>query len=189
MRQKVVKKPVDQAGWERQESGRIRVSSLLTGLDLFVVEMEKKWGADRLRLLVPDDLREKFDRQRFLLRKAQHEGTVEDIERECARMRNAFVALDKAATAAGADQIKPEVWEATISDGRVVALVRDERDVQLVANRIERGVLVWSLADVLRLIEDQSFVNCVKESFPGTKIKAFTSSGAGMFDDLDEQEL
>lgn len=186
---KVQKKPVDYAGWEKQESGRIRVGALLTGLDLFAREIESKWGAERLRLLVSDELREKFDRQKYLLKVAQHEGAVGDVEEQVRRMRNAYVALDRAAMAAGADQINPAVWEGTLDDGRVVAIVRDERDVQLVANRVERGVLVWSMRDVLQLIGAQSFVNAVKEKFPGTKINALVGTGAGAFDDLDDDSL
>jgi hypothetical protein len=94
---KVQKKPVDYAGWERQEAGRIKVGALLTGLDLVAREYERKWGAERLRLLVSDELREKFDRQKYLLRQAQYEGTVADVEEQVRRMKNAYAALDKAA--------------------------------------------------------------------------------------------
>ena len=186
---KVQKKPVDYAGWERQEAGRIRVGSLLTGLDLFVREIENKWGAERLRLLVSDELREKFDRQKYLLKQAQYEGTVEDVEEQVRRMKNAYAALDKAASAAGMQYINPAVWEGTLENGKVVAIVRDERDVQLVASKIERGVIVWSMADVLRLIEAQTFANDIKEKFPGSKITAIGGTGAGAFDDLDDKLL
>ena len=186
---KVQKKPVDYAGWEKQEAGKIRVGALLTGLDLTAREIERKWGAERLRLLVSDDLREKFDRQKYLLRQAQYEGTVADVEEQVRRMRNAYAALDKAATAAGMDAIDPAVWEGTLENGKVVAIVRDERDVQLVASKIERGVIVWSMADVLRLIEAQSFANDIKEKFPGSKITAIGGTGAGAFDDLDDDSI
>jgi hypothetical protein len=186
---KVQKKPVDYAGWEREEAGRIRVGAVLTGLDLHAKEIERKWGAERLRLLVSDDLREKFDRQRYLLKQAQYEGTLADVEEQVRRMKNAYAALEKAAIAAGADQINPAVWEGKLENGKVVAIVRDTRDVQLVANQIERGVIVWSLADVLKVIEAHSFVNDIKEKFPGTKIDALAGTGAGAFDDLDDELL
>jgi hypothetical protein len=186
---KVQKKPVDYAGWERQEAGKIRVGSLLTGLDLFAREIERKWGAERLRLLVDDNLREKFDRQKYLLKVAQYEGTVEDVEEQVRRMKNAYAALERAAIAAGADQINPAVWEGVLENGKVVAIVRDTRDVQLVANQAARGVIVWSMADVLKLIEAQTFANDIKEKFPGSKITAIGGTGAGAFDDLDDDSI
>jgi hypothetical protein len=42
----------------------------IDGADAVAIEMERKWGCDRLRLLVSTELREKFDRQRFLLNQA-----------------------------------------------------------------------------------------------------------------------
>ena len=43
--------------------------------------MEAKWGCDRLRLLVGPELREKFDRQRYLLNQAIWHGDLEAVRR------------------------------------------------------------------------------------------------------------
>jgi len=37
--------------------------SVIDGVDHVAVEMERKWGVGRLRLLVDDDLRQRFDQQ------------------------------------------------------------------------------------------------------------------------------
>ena len=41
--------------------------------------MEDKWGNGRLRLLVSTELREKFDRQRYLLNMAVTNGALADV--------------------------------------------------------------------------------------------------------------
>ncbi len=85
--------------------------------------METKWGAGRLRLLVTPELREKFDRQRYLLNAAIRYGDLEAVRREAKRMVTAWLALEKAATAAGKPAISPLVWEVALADGTVAAIV------------------------------------------------------------------
>ena len=46
-----------------KELNRIRIQAVADGVDEVAVAMERKWGVDRLRRLVSDDLREQFDRQ------------------------------------------------------------------------------------------------------------------------------
>ncbi len=46
------------------------IRSVIDGVDHVAVEMENKWGVGRLRLLVDDDMRERFDRQAMLFNEA-----------------------------------------------------------------------------------------------------------------------
>src|SRR6187455_446643 len=87
--------------WSRSHGGFIAGRSYIDGADQTAAEMEAKWGVDRLRLLVSPDLREKFDRQRYLFNQAIWHGELEVVRREAGRMVTAWLALDKAATAAG----------------------------------------------------------------------------------------
>jgi hypothetical protein len=76
--------------------------------DATAMEMERRWGCGRLRLLVGPELREKFDRQRLLFNQAiWHGREVEDVKRESLRMVKAWLALDKAATEARRLQRQP----------------------------------------------------------------------------------
>ena len=61
---------------------------------------EPKWGAGRLRLLVTPELREKFNRQRCLFNAAIWQVDLEAMRRKADRMVTAWLALDRAATAA-----------------------------------------------------------------------------------------
>ena len=52
------------AEWMQTPGTYIAGRAELDEADKLEVELELKWGRDRLRLLVPVELREKFDRQR-----------------------------------------------------------------------------------------------------------------------------
>jgi len=54
----------DQKSWARTNGTYLAGRAYIDGADETACEMETKWGADRLRLLVSTELREKFDRQR-----------------------------------------------------------------------------------------------------------------------------
>ena len=49
------------AGWSADDWRRVQ--STVDGVDALAVEMERRWGVGRLRLIVDDELRGKFDRQ------------------------------------------------------------------------------------------------------------------------------
>ena len=90
--------------WARTNGTYLTGRAYIDGADETASEMEAKWGADRLRLLVSPELREKFDRQRYLLNQAIWHGELEDVRREANRMTTAWLALDRAAAAAGKDR-------------------------------------------------------------------------------------
>lgn len=141
----------------------------LDDLDMLAVEMEQKWGRDRLRLLVPRDLREKFDRQRYKVNQAIWHGTLQDVKAEADRMMKAWRALDRAAEAAGGLSLSPEVWEAVTPHGTVVAIVRSEADLsKVVADG--RHVEVYTLEEVARLLAAYPEIAAVKASFPGAQV-------------------
>src|SRR4051794_31729709 len=109
--------------WARNPSTYIAGRAYLDGADETAAEMEAKWGCDRLRLLVSPELREKFDRQRYLLNQAIWHGELEAVRRESGRMVNAWFALDRAGESAGASKLPREVWEVPLADGSVAAIV------------------------------------------------------------------
>jgi hypothetical protein len=112
------------ACWARNNGTYIAGRAYVDGADETAAEMEAKWGADRLRLLVGPELREKFDLQRYLFNQTIWHGDLEDVRREAGRMVKAWLALDRAADAAGALKMSPLV-EVPLEDGSVAALVPD----------------------------------------------------------------
>jgi hypothetical protein len=157
--------------WHRTPGTYIAGSEVRDDVDLIAVEMERKWGADRLRLLVGAELREKFDRQRYKFNQAIWHGTLEEVRQEGARMVKAWQVLDRAATEAGKAQAAPDVWEFPLRDGSVVALVRDWRDAAAMKQQaVGRHVKVYTLDEIANLIENLPQLVKAKEVFPGAQV-------------------
>lgn len=155
--------------------------AVLDEADALEVELELKWGRDRLRLLVDPSLREKFDRQRYLTSQARWEGDLEDVRREAARMVKAWKALDKAATDAGAEVLDPAIWEVALENGTVATIVRDPQ----LANRVlaeGRRVNVYTLDEIAHMISQLPALIKAKEIFPGATV---TKTKTKVTDPLD----
>ena len=158
------------ADWMQTNGTYIQGESALAEVDKVAREVEAKWGVDRVRLLVGEELRTKFDNQRFKLNAAIRGGDLEDVREQSERMCKAWRAVDRAATAAGAQRVTPDVWEVAGDDGVVFAIVRTTEEAHaLVGDGRLREV--WTLAEVARAL--QSFktpVGDIKRLFPGARV-------------------
>lgn len=155
--------------WARSHGTYIAGRAYVDGADETAIEMEAKWGADRLRLLVDPDLREKFDRQRYLFNHAIWHGDLENVRRESGRMVNAWNALDRAAAAAGKQPLQPTVWEIPLEGGSVAAIVPDVSHAKAV-NAEGRQVAVYTLEEIGRLLSAYPQLAQAKAVFPGATI-------------------
>ena len=159
--------------WATSPGAYISGSSAIDGMDAVAREMELRWGVDRLRLLVPHGLRDKFDRQRYLVNQAIWHGQLHEVVEQAERMGKAYKALDRAATEAGAHELSPVVWEAPLADGRVLAIVQTGAEAHAVAKLAAgRAVVVWTVGEVAAMVSAQSEANEIKAAFPGAKITA-----------------
>jgi len=182
-------------GWDASHGTYIAGRAHLDGVDALAAEMEAKWGCGRLRLLVSPELREKFDRQRYLLNAAITHGDLEAVRRESARMTFAWRRLDLVATETGNKPLDPEVWELTLDDGSVAAIVKDNAAAHKVAAS-GRKVAVYTLAEIGHLFGMTTMVSVAKMAWPGATVEAVRKSvtdplnairHAGSFDDpLDD---
>jgi len=159
----------DERSWARTHGTYIAGRAYIDGADETACEMESKWGVDRLRLLVSPELREKFDRQRYLLNQAIWHGDLEGVRREAGRMVNAWQALDRAAVAAGKQPLAPQVWEVPLADGSVAAIVPDATHGRAV-NAEGRQVAVYTLEEIGRLLTAFPQLAQPKLTFPGATI-------------------
>ena len=160
--------------WARTPGTFISAQAHIDGADDAAVTMEQKWGVGRLRLLVSPELRDKFDRQRYLLNQAIWHGDLEAVRRESSRMTAAWLALDKAATEAGAAVLSPEVWEVRLDDGTVVAIVRDGAEAAMATGR---AVAVYTLDEIGRILSHCNAITDVKLTFPGATVEAVRRPG------------
>ncbi len=159
----------DERSWARTHGTYIAGRAYLDGADETACEMEAKWGVDRLRLLVSPELREKFDRQRYLLNQAIWHGDLEAVRREAGRMVVAWQALDRTAVAAGKQPLSPQVWEVALADGSVAAIVPDATHGRAV-NAEGRQVAVYTLEEIGRLLAAYPQLAEAKLTFPGATI-------------------
>lgn len=178
-------------GREVESSGALRkpddyrIQALVDGLDVIAHHMEGKWGVDRLRLLVPDVLRARFDRQKDLLDEAIHDGRPAYVAPQVEAMKRAWAALDQAATENGATGLAPEVWECTLpSTGETVALVRTDAE----AHHVARDRRAFTVAEIGMLIDrlGTTILN-VKRLFPGAAITAVSKNTVG--DGMGEDDI
>jgi hypothetical protein len=171
--------------WARSHGTYISGRAYVDGADETAAEMEAKWGCGRLRLLVGPELREKFDRQRYLFNQAVWHGDLEDVRRESGRMVNAWQALDRAAEAAGRAKLSPLAWETTLEDGTVIAIVRDDSDAHAVVGD-GRQVAVYTIEEIGRLVADTSKAKLV---FPGATVTAVRRSVEDPLDGIHDTKL
>jgi hypothetical protein len=146
----------------------------LEALDEVAHRLERKWGVDRLPRLVPNDLAERFWRQKEKLdAEILEEATAgfANVEREAGRMSNAWRALDRAAEAAGADQASGQWMAARMSDGRSLVICGDLEGVQVWRQQnAGSAAAVWSMEEVVRVLEGFDLVNRTKHLFDGAVV-------------------
>ena len=164
--------PASMAPWLQTPDLYLAGRAATDGTDELAVQMEAKWGVGRLRLLVSDEWREKFDRQRRMYNEAIDRGSLDDVRHEAKRMSAAWRKLDAEATAAGKSPLAPEQWEIMNEDGlEVIIIVRDELDAINVA-RNNRACTVYSLAEVGRILAAYPEIAKIKHTFPGATVTA-----------------
>jgi hypothetical protein len=157
--------------WDGTHGTHITGRSYIDGAQALQIEMEKKWGTDRLRLLVSQELREKFDRQRYLFRQAIEFGTLETVRREAERMCTALYALDGAAKASGASPIDAEIMEIALASGTVLAIVGEPDDARRAFARADgRRMIVYTLEEVATILSGYPSVNATKQVWPGATV-------------------
>lgn len=172
--------------WANSHGTYISGRAYIDEADMTATEMDAKWGIGRLRRLVGPELREKFDRQRYLFNQATSHGGLEDIRREAGRMVKAWLALDRAVEASGrAKPIDPQVWEVALSDGLVVAIVPDNDHAHRVVSD-GRRMTVYTLAEIAKLLEANSLVHLVKIEWPGAKVVASNRNPPGDIDGVSD---
>lgn len=165
--------------------------SHIDAADQACVDMGRKWGEGRLRLVISTELREKFDRQWMLFNEAIKFGDLEAVKIQSARMVRAWAAADREATGLGVQPLSPEVWETTTPDGEVLAIVktRDEASKVIAEGRAVRVVTLDEIGNllgkhfgqvlnVLAAFEGARVV-AIREPAPINLVDAFDHRGGG----------
>ena len=152
-----------------KNSDALAIKAVIDGVDHVAVEMENEWGVGRLRLLVVDDMRERFDRQAELFNEAIITNDAKAVRRHGEGMRKAWQALGKYASDCRFCRIDPTIWEVNGPDG-VIAVVRTNPEAYAVV-REGRAVEVWTLDEVVRVIAaHRDTIGEAKRVFPGAQV-------------------
>lgn len=141
---------------------------------------ELEWGAERLPLLVSEDLRAKFHRQKLRWSNAYREAweserltrdQLQAVESAAGGMKRAYAALAAAASEAGHRPINPDVWETRLEDGTIAAVVRtNDEAAKVLADG--RHLVVYTLAEVASVIDAlPQALQLAKIHFPGAKVQ------------------
>ena len=147
-------------------SGNVQTpQALIEGLDQVAYQMEQIWGVGRLRLLVSDFLRMKFDAQLEKLNTAIVENNPEFIAVQVEGMKRAWSALDKIARESGHRPLDPNVWETVMpTAGVAVAIVRTDAE----AHALAKDRVVFTTAEIgLWLEQVPAAVDRIKRRHPG----------------------
>lgn len=155
---------------------KTRSQLAIEALDEVASRMERKWGVGRLPRLVGVDLAERFHRQVEKLNGAITEeatgGSVANVEVEAGRMVNAWMALDAAAEAAGGVPASGRYMGSRMSDGRLLVICEDLEAMGVWRQQnAEQGAAVWTIDEVVAVLEGFDLVNRTKHLFEGAVVE------------------
>jgi hypothetical protein len=150
-------------------------------LDEVASQCERRWGVGRLPRLVPVDLAEKFHRQVEKLNAAIADeatgGSVANVEFEAGRMVNAWRALDAAAEAVGADHASGRCMGSRMGDGRSLVICEDLEAMGVWRRQnAEQGAAMWTMDEVVAVLEGFDLVNRTKHLFEGAVVEDVRAS-------------
>ena len=166
-----------------------KIQNYLTEYDRVVSDYERRWGVERLPLLVDPKLRDRFWSQMDRLNEAIHAESPADVEHQVQVTLRAYAALEAKAREMGNKEIEGVAWTAPMDDGRVVAIVRDVHDVGVIKKDMP-DALVYSVQEVAAILaawadrDGVDVVNQIKDVFPGATIEKVTPLAEHLDDEI-----
>lgn len=153
------------------------ISAIVDAVDERARECNRKWGMNRLPLIVPLEWMERFRSQKHKWQLAVFESApvptpdcLARIRKQGEAMLRAFDKLEELAVADGHYPTPPEQWEFELNDGTPVILVRERTELAQVDPK-GRPVQIWALEEVADVIAKfPALVLGTKQAFPGAEI-------------------
>ena len=154
-----------------------QISAIVDAVDERARECNRKWGMNRLPLIVPLEWMERFRRQKHKWQLTVFESApvptpdcLASIRKQGEAMLRAFDKLEELAVADGHYPAPPEQWEFELNDGTPVILVRDRSELAQVKPK-GRSVQIWALEEVADVIAKfPQLVRAGKQALPGSEI-------------------
>lgn len=166
------------------------VALAIAPIDEAFRQSETKWGVGRLERLVSTATLEAYRRGWSLYRAALDASDAQALTALAPRLAAMLAYLDAEATRAGHGPVAPDAWEAPLTGGAVLVVVRTNAEASAVLRGSEgrlppdlvatvrhqhegRHLEVWTMAEIARLIDAVgSPVSGIKAAFPGAAVTA-----------------
>ena len=143
-------------------------------LDEVVVQMDEKWGVDRLPALVSAETAARFGSAKAKLDAALEANDDVEVARRCSVLARGYAAMDVEAERLGREPMKPEAWLWRDEDGKPFAFVRESAEA-ISYGKANPGVAVFTMGEISRLAaifqdETGKIGTAAKIKFPGAEI-------------------
>lgn len=159
------------------------VDALVAEMDRDARAVELEWGVGRLPALVGADTLLALKRGLDARNEAMAAKDAPRLREIVVKLRGAYAFMAAEARAAGFAPMSPDVWEARMPDGRVLAIVRTAAEAHAVAAS-GRDVVCLSMAEVARVVALQPAVIDVLAAFPGSRVENATKRGESFAGDF-----
>ncbi len=146
----------------------LAVQCALEEFDRHNWEAERIWGVDRLPSLISIETRLSWWQGRAMLDTAIRDNNAVMVTALVENMVKGMHQMITEAEAAGYAPLSPDIWEAPLSDGRILQIVRTFPAACYQPD--DRNVLLWTIEDVARMVDQHDAINMIKDAFPGATI-------------------
>ncbi len=157
-----------------QSKDAIMCDYALAPVDRLAMQMDEKWGIDRLPELVSVETAQKYGSAMAKMNAAVEAGDVEECKLRCEVVMRGLHAMDAEAERAGAQKACKDVWEVEIN-GKLVGVMRDGRawkwrmgesaELRVLRGREVAVVYSWFRENWAGELE-----KAAKQSFPGAEM-------------------
>ena len=164
------------------------INAVLARLDAEVVEIEGRWGVDRLPVLVPPEMAAKFGSAQAKLNAAIESCDLNAVVQRAAIMLRGWQALNDWASACVNSDVEREegVWGYRHGT-KPYTVVLERSKAHREASRATDPALVVTVAELLTCWEarmDGGPVDAVKAAFPGASVTAVRQKSTVLDDEI-----
>ena len=151
-------------------AAEVQCDYALAPFDRLSLDMERKWGIERLPELVSPATAQKFGSAMAKLNAALDAEDPDEVRVRAEVCIRGLRAMDAEATAAGMPEADPTVWEYDL-DGLKIGIMADDKCWQA-AKDARPDLLLFSMREVAIALKAHQFdgVVAVKDKFPGAQI-------------------
>ena len=162
--------------------------------DKLAATMDRKWGADRLAQLVPDEMAMRFGSAMGKLNAALAAGDPTEVLKRAQVCQRGLAAMNVKAEELNAEKASTEIWEVQ-HEGITFGIMRDgdcwheARDARPDLQLVTLGEVAVALTErhnrvIGKSERDESFARAVGDKFPGAKVVSFRPSDDPFSDEI-----